>query len=118
MGLMLVKLSTTFLYLRVLHPLAYRRTCYVAFAVIGLSSSWTILSSIIFCLPVQKSWIPSPSGRCFDVVTHMWASSLSNIATDLYILVLPLLILRKMRQTLKRRFYCYVTVAFTFWCVF
>lgn len=55
-GLSLVKISILLLYLRVLRDLNYRKACYIVLSIVVAVSLWTTISSILFCVPLERNW--------------------------------------------------------------
>lgn len=55
-GLALVKVSILLLYLRVMRDLNYRKTCYIVLSMVVAVSLWTVISSILFCVPIERNW--------------------------------------------------------------
>ncbi|TDZ49876.1 hypothetical protein CTRI78_v007777 [Colletotrichum trifolii] len=117
-GLALVKMSILLLYLRILRHLNYRIACYVALGVVILVSLWTILSSLMFCVPLRKNWDQSVQGFCFPKAVHWFTNASLNIFTDFTILILPLPILPKIKQTRQQKISLYLIFALGFFvCV-
>ncbi|TDZ32428.1 hypothetical protein C8035_v012273 [Colletotrichum spinosum] len=116
-GLALVKISILLLYLRILRHLNYRIACYVALGIVILVSLWTILSSLMFCVPLRRNWDQSVQGFCFPKAVHWFTNASLNIFTDFTILILPLPILPKIKQTRQQKISLYLIFALGFLCV-
>ncbi|KAF6826521.1 hypothetical protein CPLU01_09638 [Colletotrichum plurivorum] len=113
-GLALVKTSILLLYLRVLRDLNYRKACYIVLSIVVAVSLWTIMSSILFCVPIERNWDKSVAGHCLNLGAHWFTNAGINIATDFMILILPLPILPKIRQTRQQRISLYLIFALGF----
>ncbi|KZL83770.1 pth11-like integral membrane protein [Colletotrichum incanum] len=113
-GLACVKISILVLYLRVLGDLNYRKACYVALSIVVIVSLWTVFSSILFCMPISRNWDRSVPGVCFSQGPNWFASASLNIATDFMILILPLPILPKVKQSRQQKISLYLIFALGF----
>ncbi|KAL1874936.1 hypothetical protein VTK73DRAFT_10362 [Phialemonium thermophilum] len=90
-SLVAVKLSILFLYLRILSQCSTHRVCYVAIAVVGVLGLWSLLSSVLMCIPVSANWdlVAREHARCFSGPAK-WGSDIAiHIFTELVVLVLP-----------------------------
>ncbi|KAF3809640.1 hypothetical protein GCG54_00012927 [Colletotrichum gloeosporioides] len=134
LGLAFVKVSILLLYLRVLRDLNYRKACYIALSLVAVVSTWTVFSSVLFCLPFEKNWKPnsvhlkcgcssadqdhSAPGKCLDRGATWFANAAINIFTDFVILILPLPILPKIKQPRQQKISLYLIFALGFFvCV-
>ncbi|KAK1854651.1 hypothetical protein CCHR01_02692 [Colletotrichum chrysophilum] len=118
LGLAFVKVSILLLYLRVLRDLNYRKACYIALSLVAVVSTWTVFSSVLFCLPFEKNWKPSAPGKCLDRGATWFANAAINIFTDFLILILPLPILPKIKQPRQQKISLYLIFALGFFvCV-
>ncbi|GKT66901.1 PTH11-like integral membrane protein [Colletotrichum tofieldiae] len=117
-GLACVKVSILLLYLRILGDLNYRKACYIALSIVVAVSLWTVLSSILFCVPISRNWDRSVPGVCFSRGPNWFANASLNVATDFMILVLPLPILPKVKQSRQQKISLYLIFALGFLYLF
>ncbi|KAK1469791.1 hypothetical protein CMEL01_01558 [Colletotrichum melonis] len=117
-GLACVKVSILLLYLRILRDLNYRKACYVVLFFVVCVSLWTVLSSIFFCVPITKNWDRAVTGVCFSQGIAWFVNAALNILTDFAILILPLPILPKIKQSRRQKIGLYLIFALGFFiCV-
>lgn len=86
------------------HMTCYDRSSAYCVAFI-ISTSLTVIFS---CHPIKYiwlSWTGEAQGRCIDANVFWWAHSAINIATDLWILALPIPQLLKLQMSLQEKFY-------------
>ncbi|KAI1385913.1 uncharacterized protein F4822DRAFT_357565 [Hypoxylon trugodes] len=68
----------------------------------------TTITEILSCIPVEyawSSWSGTGEGVCYDNTAFWWAHSAINIATDLWILGLPIPLIFRLQLGLKKRIY-------------
>ncbi|AEO59411.1 hypothetical protein MYCTH_2030430, partial [Thermothelomyces thermophilus ATCC 42464] len=68
----------------------------------------TVIAAILACVPVEyawSAWTGSGEGVCFDNNAFWWAHSAINIATDLWILALPIPQLLRLQMGRKKKIY-------------
>ena len=99
-----VKLAILLLFLRVFQPI--RRT-YIALHLLLwgnllIYTAGTFLE-IFQCSPIRKKWYPAWPGQCVDQRALQLASSAVNIASDISILVLPIMSVWDLNTTRKRK---------------
>ncbi|OHE97152.1 hypothetical protein CORC01_07593 [Colletotrichum orchidophilum] len=117
-GLACVKVSILLLYLRILRDLNYRKACYVVLFFVVCVSLWTILSAIFFCVPIRKNWDDTVTGVCFKKGVAWYVNAGLNILTDFMILILPLPILPKIKQSRRQKIGLYLIFVLGFFiCV-
>ncbi|CAH0050635.1 unnamed protein product [Clonostachys solani] len=86
-----IKLSILFFYLRIFGSAG--RTRLLIIATMGLSAVWMvsfIFAASFLCKPVKKQWIPLTPGECGDQLAMDESMVITNIITDLVIIVLPM----------------------------
>lgn len=90
-SLVTVKLSILLLYLRILNPTTIHRLCWVAIAVVSVLGLWTLMCSILACVPVAAYWDPLsyPDAWCFPESPKLWSGVAIHLFTELVVLVLP-----------------------------
>ena len=105
-ALFLIKLSVLLFYVRIFRTVGIYRTI---FWVVGLTliAWWIGVNSIAIlpCHPVRKAWDPSVPGHCLDQETNFVATAISNIVTDIILLLLPVPILWTLHTGIRRRVY-------------
>lgn len=85
----------------------------VLFVVVCVSL-WTVLSSIFFCVPITKNWDRAVTGVCFSQGIAWFVNAALNILTDFAILILPLPILPKIKQSRRQKIGLYLIFALGF----
>ena len=93
------------LYLRISPTPAFRMCVWV---MIGIVVCWTVSAltwSIFYCIPITNFWSLEAGleNRCPPKVSFLAFTGASNIATDLAILALPIVVLRHLRLPTKRK---------------
>lgn len=104
----LAKTSTLLLYTRIFHGEQQRRfrlVCWFTMAVVGLTSVFLMIFSVIMCRPVEYFWtrvhllvVPgndesaavAAGGKCKDNRPYLYANTVISIVTDMVIVVLPI----------------------------
>ncbi|KAH8887168.1 integral membrane protein [Thozetella sp. PMI_491] len=86
----LTKASILLLYLRIFLQRWFRIACYVLLAIILAYMVSTLSSSIWQCSPVPRAWDKSIAGTCIDITTNWYANAGFSIASDIFILLLPM----------------------------
>ena len=61
------------------------------------------LVEVFECSPVNSLWNPQVKGECIDLSSELIASSVLNVVTDVFLLVLPLPILWRLQISMKRK---------------
>lgn len=111
-GLWLSKLSAIAFYARIFglgnKNKKYRAALWV---VVGLLNVWMIgliLSLLLQCRPLHKSWERKIPGECYDYYLWWLSSTLSNFLLDMIVLLLPLPMLWRLQidRSKKKYIYC------------
>ena len=61
------------------------------------------MTFIFACIPREKLWNPTVSGRCISTDASIVATGFVNVASDLSILFLPLYAVWKLKIPLKKK---------------
>ena len=61
------------------------------------------LATIFQCTPVQKSWVKTVPGQCFNTATFFFVNAGFNIATDIAIMLLPVPVIRSLKLPLRQK---------------
>lgn len=72
-------------------------------AVVVIYASWTVLSSIFGCKPIQAFWTLKHPFKCLDQFTVWFFNGAMNILTDLSIIVLPMPVIRKLNLPRRQK---------------
>ena len=78
----------------------------VLWCVGGFVLSYSFAQSVVEvfeCSPVNSLWNPQVKGKCINLSAELVASSVLNVVTDVFILVLPLPILWRLQISLERK---------------
>ena len=99
----LIKISQLFLYHR-LFPIRFMGSSCL---VVGISVvTWgltTCIVGLLLCDPIQKAWHPGAPGQCLNGIQFYYGLQISNIVTDVIIVVLPLRPVFNLHLTSKER---------------
>ncbi|PKS05397.1 hypothetical protein jhhlp_008773 [Lomentospora prolificans] len=98
MSLVMTKTSILFFYLRFPSPRLFRAACYAVMAMAignGLTAGFSFL---YLCQPIRKHWDWAVEGKCVASFTiPFWVAAIVNMVTDIFILLLPVWLLRPLR---------------------
>jgi hypothetical protein len=100
---MFVKLSILLFYLEVSPHRTFRAMVYV---VITATVIYSVLGSFEFvfaCRPVAKNWDVTLDGTCFPSLKVLTIHGGVNIATDVMMLALPVILVRKLRLPTRQK---------------
>lgn len=78
----------------------------VLWCVGGFVLSYSFAQSVVEvfeCSPVNSLWNPQVKGKCINLSAELVASSVLNVVTDVFILVLPLPILWRLQISMERK---------------
>ena len=95
-SLTLMKLSIAQQYLRVTIDPPVRKACWAFMIFTVLNCIQTFFTGIFSCYPVAKFWDDRIPGGCLNKPDLWYANAAINIAQDIWILVVPIFILRKL----------------------
>jgi hypothetical protein len=95
-GLTCTKVSIILQYLRVTIDKGVRDGCRVLLYVTVLNCSQTFITGIFSCYPVAKFWDDRIPGGCVNKPGLWYANAGINILQDIWLIVLPIFILRKL----------------------
>ncbi|KAK5149205.1 hypothetical protein LTR04_007348 [Oleoguttula sp. CCFEE 6159] len=85
------KLSILYLYLRIFIDQTFRRMCYLGIAFTASTSIAYILATIFQCTPISAFWDKTIRDRhCINSEAFWISYSALNIATDFFVLALPI----------------------------
>lgn len=105
LGLMFVKDSILYQYLRFFVARNYRRA---AWGLIGFITTGGIVMAVtasVSCLPVPFYWDKSiEGGRCVSLVAFWFALAAFNIVTDLSVWLLPMPVLKSLQLPRKQKY--------------
>ncbi|SLM36795.1 hypothetical protein LPUS_06482 [Lasallia pustulata] len=94
------KLAILAIYLRIFNKAPYRITCWVLAAVLVANCIATTIAGFLTCVPLEYLWDPTiPGGHCFDINAYFRWASLTNIVTDVVMLILPLPVIWKIHTS-------------------
>ena len=104
-GLSLVKMSVLMFYIRVFGTVrAYRIIFWnVGALIVGWCVSINLLA-LFFCVPVQKSWLPTTPGFCLATHETFLGATISNVLIDIIILIVPVPMLWRLHIGTPRKF--------------
>lgn len=86
----LTKLSILAFYYRVFVTGFFRRVVLLTAALIFLWMLGITIVLAIQCRPIERFWNPRVEGTCFNLVKFSYFTNISNLATDVWIFLLPI----------------------------
>jgi hypothetical protein len=104
-GLSLAKLSVLLFYARIFDT-GSSRFRYALYVTHALVLAWLLgicLSTLFLCKPIQKQWLPDIPGTCANTGGLWLGSAIPSVIIDLVILVLPLLMLWRLKTKKSRK---------------
>ena len=115
-GLTAIKMSVLLFYVRVFGiVLVYRFIFWiVAFLVIGWGISMNFMS-IFSCAPIRKAWDSTLPGHCHPLSKIFLGTAVSNIVIDFILLVLPVLMLWRLRMQISNKIALVAVFAIAYW---
>ncbi|KAI1139407.1 hypothetical protein F5Y05DRAFT_425016 [Hypoxylon sp. FL0543] len=103
------KLTFLFLYRRVFSPRrTYKYAIYGGIAFITCATIALFFASVFACQPVSRSWDATVDGHCFNPDGIDYLSGVVNAVVDLYILILPMPLLWRLKMDTKRKLKLFV----------
>ena len=109
----LIKLSILLLYLRIFKP--YRGIGIACHIVLWFNLVFympSIITEVFQCTPVKKFWYPLWPGSCVNQKAVQFASAGFNLASDIAVLILPILAVRNLQMKRKKKIGLYIVFAF------
>jgi hypothetical protein len=109
-----LKLSICLQYLRVSVMLSEKRACYLLITMMACGTIAFTIINLARCRPFAAQWDPTiPGARC-NVNNTVWfySNQAFHIAMDLYILILPLFILRHLTVPLRQKLLIAIVLGF------
>lgn len=108
--MLLVKLALTFFYLNIFFGRGIRMLLWATVIFhVAAAISFTVVI-ITQCLPVSFQWEKynfinddSVQGRCFNINVAGWANSALNVASDIWLLAIPLFQIHKLNLHWKKK---------------
>jgi hypothetical protein len=97
------KLSILFLYKRIFTLQRFRIAIYITMGICIVWFLGGLLPTIVQCIPVEYNWNRSSSGTCIDMKMLFAGITISNLLTDVLLLILPLFVISTLQLTLKNR---------------
>ena len=83
-----------------------RRIRFALYVIIGMLVAWflgALVSGLFICQPIHKFWNKSIPGHCVNTMTYFRAIAGTNLATDVFILVLPIPVLWGLHRPASER---------------
>jgi hypothetical protein len=98
----LPKLGILCIYLRIFIDRPSRWICYALFVILALHSVVVAIMNIFICVPVAFMWDKRiGGGRCLNQALAVRYGSLTNIVTDVVMLVLPLPMVYRLKACIR-----------------
>ncbi|KAL4917398.1 hypothetical protein BDW62DRAFT_86294 [Aspergillus aurantiobrunneus] len=96
------KLSVLALYYRAFVSNTFRRAVLATAVFVVL---WLLTMAVVLgfqCRPLQKFWNPDIEGDCFNLVAFTFFTNITNLAADIWIFILPLPVISRLRISTKK----------------
>ncbi|KAL9630780.1 MAG: hypothetical protein Q9164_006247 [Protoblastenia rupestris] len=108
----IIKTSLLLLYYRIFSQIkAYRWAIYIAGAIVFAWWAALFFAGIFECVPVSAFWDRSiKNPKCFDLIAFSLANGISNLLTDVMILLLPIPMVWRLHMDKKQK----LTLTFIF----
>ncbi|KAI9150321.1 LOW QUALITY PROTEIN: Satratoxin biosynthesis SC0 cluster protein [Paramyrothecium foliicola] len=103
-SLSMCKLSIALQYYRVFRTATMQKIIKAIIVLLVIYSMWSILGTVLTCVPVSKWWTPTKEGKCFDRNIINYVNAGINIFTDLIMLAIPIPLLHKLQISRKQKF--------------
>ncbi|KAH7111239.1 hypothetical protein EDB81DRAFT_953938 [Dactylonectria macrodidyma] len=112
-ALLMTKLSTLILYIKIFSHSIYKRWTYALIAVVVISSTFHIIVVATACVPLSAVWDRTVTGKCHSR-TYWFAGFSMHVVTDFLIVLLPLPVVAALKATLRQRIVlgCIFTIGF------
>ncbi|KAK5044881.1 hypothetical protein LTR84_010419 [Exophiala bonariae] len=104
LGLVFVKDSILYQYLRFFVHRVYRRIAWGLIVFVTAVGSAMIITSCVSCLPVQYFWDKRGDGHCVNLMAFWFSFSGFNIITDLAVWLLPMPVLKGLQLPRKQKY--------------
>ncbi|OIW34620.1 hypothetical protein CONLIGDRAFT_675588 [Coniochaeta ligniaria NRRL 30616] len=107
-AIILTKMAIILFFMRVFPGRGFRLLCLVTLVHCGLFMVSTTIAEILSCVPVAHAWSKwdgTGEGLCYDNTAFWWAHSAINIATDLWIIGLPIPGLLNLQLGLRKKMF-------------
>ena len=106
LSLTLTKVSILVSYFRIFIQKPLRRLCWILLGFMVTFGLWTIIGSILVCVPVEKSWTTMDlygSEYCMNRYNAWFANAAVNMVIDLTLIILPMPILKGLNMPMKQK---------------
>ncbi|RYC56704.1 hypothetical protein CHU98_g9511 [Xylaria longipes] len=101
---MTIKLTFLFFYRRLFS--AHTKSRYFidgAIIFVTLLNISLFFATIFICTPIQREWNPTIPGHCIDPVILPYFSGISSFLTDIYVLVMPIILLWRLNMRMQQK---------------
>ncbi|KAL2162551.1 hypothetical protein VTH06DRAFT_7465 [Thermothelomyces fergusii] len=107
-AIILTKVTVLCFFIHVFPSKKFHMFCWITIVHCVLFMVSTVIATILACIPAEyiwSVWTGSGEGVCFDNNAFWWAHSAINIATDLWVLALPIPQLLRLQMSTKKKIY-------------
>ncbi len=98
-----VKVCILMFYHRTFVSTGFRRAVWAVGAFIFVYFLAFTIVAIFQCRPIRLAWDKTLDGTCIDYVPYFKASSIVNLVTDIFLLVMPLFVVWRMNVTRRQK---------------
>jgi hypothetical protein len=102
-------MSIIFFYIRVFPAVILQKLSYILYVSLAVVVAWGIsfaVAIILQCRPINygwDNWDKPPAGHCVNFTAMAWAHGGINLVFDIWLLVLPMPTLWKLRMPLLKK---------------
>lgn len=93
----MIKLSILTFYYRIFVTPLFRRIVLLSITFVAL---WILTITVILalqCRPIERFWDLNVKGTCFNLVAFSYFTNISNLATDIWIFLLPIPLIMRLK---------------------
>ena len=110
-----IKISFLCFYRRIFPQRWFKYALLVTGVAVGANTLAYNLVAIFQCVPIKASWDPSIHATCVDLATEYFVAGITNVLTDINILVLPLPLIWRLQVSVPKRWLIYGTFMLGGW---
>ncbi|KAH0363640.1 hypothetical protein KCU65_g7232, partial [Aureobasidium melanogenum] len=102
-GLTLVKLSILLQYMRLFKEKAIHRFIIGMLVFVAAFGTWSVLGSLLLCMPVHYFWDGIGDGNCMNVEAKWFSDAAVSIVTDFILLSIPMPFLKGLNLPYRQK---------------
>ncbi|KAF2642724.1 hypothetical protein P280DRAFT_540606 [Massarina eburnea CBS 473.64] len=103
LSLGLIKTSILLQYRRVFTTRRFQVVCWLVLTAVVIHTTWSVLGSILACLPVRAFWTKETPAKCIDQFSMWFTNAGINITTDFIIILLPIPVIKSLNLAKRQK---------------